>query len=84
MSTLEDVKRLTESPIHHISQAATKALELNRELVNGNLTAAEYNELLDDVVRLDSIEKDMISIEIYRLIVQAYHTILTLKTIASL
>lgn len=84
MSTLDEVKELTKSNIPQIALAATKALALNQELVNGTITADEYNELLEDVVKLDNIEKDMLTIELARLVVKAYNTILTLKTIASL
>ncbi len=84
MSILEQVKELTHSSIAEIAQAATKAIELNAQLINGVLSADEYNDLLDDVIKLNDIKRDMITIDVYRLMVKAYNTILTLKTLSSL
>jgi hypothetical protein len=84
MSVIEEVQDLTKSPVTLISEAAIKALTLNQDFVNGKLTAEEYNELLEDVVKLDDINKQMEAVETERIIVKAYNTILTLKTIASL
>jgi len=84
MSAIEQVQELTKSPVSLISEAATKALALNQDFVNGKLAADEYNELLEDVVKLDDINRQMEAVETERMIVKAYNTILTLKTIASL
>ncbi len=84
MRNLKEVQALTKSPIPEIANAAIRALELY-ELVNLNqLTKSEFEELLDDVVRLDNINQEMIAIETLRLIAAAYDTILTLKNLASI
>lgn len=84
MSTLDSVKELTSSSDPVISNAAKRALYLNQELINGAITSDEFNELLEDVVKLDKINQEMLTVEAYRLIVLAYKTIVTLKTISSL
>jgi hypothetical protein len=84
MSVLEEVRELTHSNNIDIAHAAIRAIELNKQLANGVLSADEYNDLLDDVIKLNDIEKDMMTIDIYRLIVKAYNTILALKTLTSL
>lgn len=84
MSTISEVQHLTHSSVPEIATAAKQALKLFDSMQAGSISPSEFIELLDDVVKLDKIQQNMMAIEVYRLINQAYHTILTLKTLASL
>ena len=83
-TVIEQVNELKTSHISAIATAATSALQLYDQVINNQISNEEFEDLLNDVVNLHNIQIDMYEIETIRLITKAYHTILTLKTLASI
>lgn len=83
MST-EFLNKLLFSEIPEVVEAAKRAKQLVIRLESKELTKDEFDELIDDLTRIDNIDRSMITMEAFREIVQAFEVIMTLKSLASL
>ena len=79
-----EVLKLATSDVFEIKTAATTALHYTEQYHKGELSAPEFCELLDDLIRLDRIDQAMFTEAVYLKIRQAYTILLTLKTLASI
>ena len=84
METNQDLRELLDSPIPEVVSAAQKAIALNEKLARKEISLSEYNELIDDIARLDRIDSAMMKQEVYIAISKAYKVIVALKTFAPL
>ena len=84
MNNTEDLNALLSSPIPEVVTAAKRAIELNERLSRREISLDEYGELIDDIARLERIDKAMFQQEVYIAISKAYKVILALKTIVPL
>lgn len=73
--------QLVGSPVPEIASAAFRAIELRSKLANKAISQEEYDELFDDITRLDRIDSEMFTEEVFLGINQAYTIIMTLKSI---
>lgn len=87
MSTKEEillqVQELAKSSVPEVADAATRALELVNLLEKNEITAEEFDDLIDDVINIEKINQNMNELELNRQIVIVVQTILTLKTLMS-
>jgi hypothetical protein len=77
-----DVKELLNSPIPEVVTAAQHAITLNERFARKEISLSEYNELIDDIARLDRIDTAMFKEDVYVAVNKAYKIILALKTFA--
>ena len=84
MNNTEDLNALLSSPIPEVVTAAKRAIELNERLSRREISLDEYSELIDDIARLERIDKAMFKQDVYIAISKAYKVILALKTIVPL
>lgn len=80
----KELFELIGSPVKEVAEAAFKAVELRSKRSTHAISEAEYNELFDDITRLETINQAMFTEEVYLKIKQAYTVIMTLKSITSL
>lgn len=83
MANNQDLADMITSHIPLIANSAARAQHIKAEFEAGRLSHDEYKDLIDDISRLDNIDKEMFTIEVYREIVQALAYIATLKDLAS-
>ena len=81
---LNELESLIKSTIPQISTAAEKALNANTLYKTHQISTDEYLDLIDDITRIDYINKEMETELIYMSIVNAYKLISQLKTLISL
>ncbi len=84
MSIANQINKLLVSEIPQISKAARRANQFTEELEGNLITKDEYDNLLEDLLRLDKIDQSMVTLEAYREIAKAYQILLTLKTLTTL
>jgi len=82
--SLKDVESLLDSEVPEISEAAQKALDLNIRLKAKEISQEEYVDLLEDIGRLENIDRAMYTESVYLAIYQAYAAIIALKTLTSI
>ena len=80
----DTMNNLLVSNVPEISKAAKRANQYLEELEGNKITPTEYDDLIDDLIRLDRIDKSMVTLEVYREIVKAYQYLATLKSLTSL
>lgn len=78
----QNVQELLSSPIPEVVNAAERAIALNEKLARREISISEYNELIDDITRLDKIDSAMYKEQAYIAIAKAYKIIVALKTFA--
>ena len=79
-----DVQKLLDSPYPAVVNAATRAIEIHQRYMNHQVSEQEYNDLIDDIVRLDRIDQAMFTEKTFMIIKKAYGVILALKTLTSI
>lgn len=67
-----------------VSSFATRAQELKTYLNNNQLSQAEYNELVDDFLELKSINKNLLSLDVQKKLVDFANILKEIKFFASL
>lgn len=67
-----------------VSSFATRAQELKTYLNNNQLSQAEYNELVDDFLELKSINKELLSLDVQKKLVDFANILKEIKFFASL
>jgi hypothetical protein len=80
----DEIIKLLTSDIMEITTAAKEALELKSMLDAKSISQEEFNELIDDLVNLDKININMLLLETYLRIKQAFNIILTIKSLISI
>lgn len=80
----ETLNQLLVSKIPEVKEAAERAKELVDRLEKDEITKSEFDELIDDLTRIDNIDRDMISLQRYNEIMAAIKIILMLKSLTSL
>lgn len=82
--SVEVLNKLLISEIPEVVTAAQRADVITSKFQSGELTKSEFDELIDDITKIDNIDRNMVNIEIYREIKQAFDVIMTLKSLTSL
>ena len=80
----KSLQDLLTSKIPVVYDAAHKAEKYLAEFQAHQLSQDEYNDLIDDIARLDTIDQNMTELETYREITIAFNIILELKSLTSL
>lgn len=80
----ETLNQLLVSKIPEVKEAAERAKELVLRLEAKEISKSEFDELIDDLTRIDNIDRSMISLQRYNEIMMAIKIILTLKSLTSL
>lgn len=83
MST-ERLNDLLVSEIPEVVEAAQRATQLVARFKAKELTKDEFDELIDDLTRIDNIDRSMITMEAFRELVEAFTIIVALKSLASI
>lgn len=81
---MKQIKELLNSDIPLVVKTTKKALKLKEAYDNREISEKEFNDLISDITRLDSIDESMYSLEILSKIYTAFRILLTLKTISSI
>ena len=84
IDSMPTLNPLLTSKISEVRQAAEQAANLSEQLKAGDLTQSEFDELIDDITRIEQINKDMFNLTVYMDIQKAFQIILTLKSIVTL
>jgi hypothetical protein len=79
MNENKNLNELLKSPIPEVVTAAQHAILLNDRYARKEITLSEYNELIDDIARLDRIDKAMFKEEVFIAIKKAYEIIKALR-----
>ena len=82
--SVEVLNKLLISEIPEVVTAAQRADVITSKFQSGEQTKSEFDELIDDITKIDNIDRNMVNIEIYREIKQAFDVIMTLKSLTSL
>ena len=77
-----DLQKLLSSPIPEIRTAAQQAVSLNGKLSRKEISYSEYVELMDDISRLDRIDKAMFKEEVFIAIKKAYEIIKAVRMLS--
>lgn len=80
----ETLNQLLVCNIPEVVEMASKTTKYAMQLHNQEITKDEFDDLIDDLTRIDNIDRSMISLERYREIMTAIAVILKLKSIVSL
>ena len=80
----QTLNQLLVSKIPEVKEAAERAKELVLRLEAKEITKSEFDELIDDLTRIDNIDRAMISLQRYNEIMAAVKIIITLKSLTSI
>lgn len=80
----ETLNQLLVSKIPEVKEAAERAKELVLRLKSGEISKDEFDELIDDLTRIDNIDRAMISLQRYNEIMTAINIIIMLKSLTSI
>jgi len=80
----ETLNKLLVSKIPEVKEAAERAKELVIRLEANEITKSEFDELIDDLTRVDNIDRSMITLERYNEIMTAIKILITLKSLTSI
>lgn len=81
MDSIEKLKTLSKSEIVEVKEASDKVLSLIAALKNNEINKSEFDELLDDVIKLEYIQTKMNELDCYISLKQIYDTIIVLQTL---
>lgn len=79
----ETLNQLLVSKIPEVKEAAERAKELVIRYEADEITKDEFDELIDDLTRIDNIDRAMITLQRYNEIMAAIKIIITLKSLTS-
>lgn len=80
----ETLNQLLVSKIPEVKEAAERAKELVLRLEAKEITKSEFDELIDDLTRIDNIDRAMITLQRYNEIMMAIKILVTLKSLTSI
>ena len=80
----ETLNQLLVSKIPEVKEAAERAKELVLRLKANEINKSEFDELIDDLTRIDKIDRSMITLQRYNEIMAAVKIIITLKSLTSI
>lgn len=78
------IKELLKSDIPLVVKTTKQAIELKEKYDNHEISEKEFDDLILDITRMDTIDKNMYNLEILSKIYTAFRILLTIKTISSL
>jgi AAA15 family ATPase/GTPase len=81
---MKQIKELLKSDIPLVVQTTKRALELKGKYDNHEISEQEFNDLILDITRIDTIDENMYSLDMMSKIYTAFQVILTIKTFASI
>lgn len=75
MNDITKVKNLLSSDINLVSTAAEQALEYKQLYDEGKISETEFNDLILDITRLEVIDRELYTHQIFTKIDQAFRVI---------
>lgn len=84
MQNLEVLNELSKSHIPEVKALVENYKIIQLKLETKEITLDEYNELVDDLCQLDDIKKEMLELEVVRVVMDVINTLKSLKATMSL
>jgi hypothetical protein len=78
------LEELAKSDIPEVKQLVADYTKLQEQKLSNQITAAEFDDLTNDLLSLNNIREDMFELKVYNALRQTAQAILTIKSLASL